>query len=804
MKKRPLCLLCIGLMLAIWALKLAGAPIFGEPALPAELHSRLQEGMTLHITGTISGRTEKSGSTQYILTDTFLIYQKKKISLNKILLSLQKQENKENQEDQEYFRIGDCVDALGKLKALQEPGNPGEFHRKAYYACQRIYYSMWGNQVSLLHRPNSSLGEGLQNFRQKVTDRLHSLTPDRIGGILAVMTWGEKEYLAEESRQLYQISGLSHILSISGLHISLLGMALFRLLLRMGCKDPLAGPLAAALMGLYAILVGGQPSALRACIMFGVMLGARLLGRSYDLLSALALAGILILLENPAYLFYSGFQLSFAAVLGAGLFYPLLAALMPEKLRKSRKLRKKRKEGKEGKGRQGNLSDIRNFLWRILAGLWQAGASWLSINALLLPLIAYDFYEIPVYSLFANLLLVPLAGLVLVSGIAGSLIALVSRGLGKLMLQPALLCLQVFQLVTTGTARLPRAVWICGQPSLLQVFLYYVGLGGLILLLDRKVEEGKRKELRKDRKKDQEKVREKDQRGRGRIRFSLIFGLAVGICLLLFWKPSPGVTITALDVGQGDCLAVTSGRTVYLVDGGSSDVNQVGTYRILPYLKQQGIGCLEGIFLTHPDQDHINGVQELLEAIAAGKTSLEVKRLLLPWWMQDQEETRNLRELAQEAGLSLHYLQAGDCMRAGDLQIQVLHPSAGTSYRGNEGSLVLKLTSGSFQGLLTGDLEGIGEEAVESSGLLTKCDYLKVAHHGSRNSTSAAFLDRVQPEICIISAPANSIYGHPHAEVLERIENQGASWYQTGISGAIRVKIQKGKMQVEEYRRSCG
>lgn len=799
MKKRPLCLLCIGLMLAIWALKLAGAPIFGEPSLPAELHSRLQEGMTLHITGTISGRTEKSGSIQYILTDTFLIYQKKKISLNKILLSLQNQgnkenqENQENQEGQEIFRMGDCVDALGKLKALQEPGNPGEFDRKAYYAYQRIYYSMWGNQVTLLKRPNYSLGEGLQNFRQEVTDRLHSLTPDRIGGILAVMTWGEKEYLAEESRQLYQISGLSHILSISGLHISLLGMALFRLLLQMGCRDPLAGPLAAALMGLYCILVGGQPSALRACIMFGVMLGARLLGRSYDLLSALALAGILILLENPAYLFYSGFQLSFAAVLGAGLFYPILAALMPEKLRKSRKVRKKRKEGK---GRQGNLSDIRNFLWRTLASLWQAGASWLSVNALLLPMIAYYFYEIPVYSLFANLLLVPLAGLVLVSGIAGSLMALVSRGLGKLILQPAVLCLQVFQLVTTGTARLPRAVWICGQPSLLQVFLYYLGMGSLILLLDRKVEEGKRKRLRKD--------REKDQKGRGRIRFPVILGLAAGICLQLFWRSSPGITITALDVGQGDCLALTSGRTVYLVDGGSSDVNQVGNYRILPYLKQQGIGCLEGIFLTHLDQDHINGIQELLEAMAAGETSLEAKRLLLPWWMQGQEETRSLQGLAKEAGLSLHYLQAGDRICTDDLQIQVLHPSAGTSYRGNEGSLVLKLTSGSFQGLLTGDLEGVGEEAVESSGLLTECDYLKVAHHGSRNSTSAAFLDRVQPEICIISAPENSIYGHPHAEVLDRIENQGASWYQTGIGGAIRVKIQKGKMQVEEYRRSCG
>ncbi len=791
MKKRPLCLLCIGLMLAIWALKLAGAPLLGEPALPAELSGRLQEGMTLSITGTILGRTEKSDTIQYILTDTSLTYQEEQIPLKKILLSLQKQEN------QEVFRIGDRLNALGKLKALQAPGNPGEFDRKAYYACKGIYYSMWGNKLTLLHRPESSLAEVLQGFRQKVTDRLQTLTPANIGGILAVMTWGEKEDLEEESRQLYQISGLSHILSISGLHISLLGMTLFRLLLRLGLVDKMAAPLSASLMGLYCFLVGGQPSALRSCIMFGVMLGARLLGRSYDLLSALALAGILILLENPAYLFFSGFQLSFAAVLGVGIFYPLLTALMPKKLRKSRK---RSKVSKGDKGEKGRLLNLHRMMWRLLAGLWQAGASWLAVNILLLPLIAYYFYEIPVYSLFVNLLLVPLAEIVLVFGIAGSLTALPSPGLGKLILQPALLCLQVFRLVTSQTARLPRAVWICGQPSLLQVFLYYLGLGAFLFLLHKKVEEDKRKEWRKDQGKDGRK----DLRGRGRIRPVGLLGLAVGSCLVLFFHPSPGVTITALDVGQGDCLAVSSGSIVYLVDGGSSDVNQVGTYRILPYLKQQGIGCLEGIFLTHPDQDHSNGIQELLEALAAGETSLEVKRLLLPWWMEDLEESKPLQELAREAGLSLNYLQGGDFMRAHNLQIRVLYPFAASSARGNEGSLVLELTSGSFRGLLTGDLEGVGEEELQASSLLTECAYLKVAHHGSRNSTSAAFLEKVQPKVCIISAPRNSIYGHPHAQVLERIEDRGAAWYQTGISGAIRVKLQKGNMQVEEYRYRTG
>ena len=766
MKKRPLCLVCIGLMIVIWMMKQAGVPIFGEPALPSELKEELQSGKEVHITGTILGRNQKPDSTQYILKDTFLIDQTVKIPIYKILLTVR---------ETELFSVGDRIEVFGILSAFRPPGNPGEFDVRAYYACQSIYYSLWGEQICLQQKANFSLREMLLSFREDVTERLQSLDFPEISGILSAMVFGEREYLSQESRRNYQMVGISHVLSISGLHITLLGMGLLRLLLFLRLPDKGAAAAAAAGMALYCLMTGGQPSALRAFLMFGVMLGARLQGRSYDLMCSLSLAGILMLLERPGYLFSSGFQLSFAAVVGAG-----AAASVYQNFLSGQNSRRKRRK------------------CRMAEKAVRAGITWAAVNLCTLPLICYYFYEIPVYSLFANLLLVPLTGVVLISGLAGSMAALASRLLGKILLMPAVFCLNGFEAVTEMIRRLPGAVWVCGQPRIWQIMLYYAGLGTVIWMMKRQ----------SDRCPDKQQSRlpdghpgKKPEKKKYSVwkRMAVILGISCGI---LLWRKTPGISVTALDVGQGDCLAVTAGRGFcYLVDGGSSDVNQVGKYRILPYLKQQGIRTLEGIFITHPDQDHMNGIYELLKAAAEQETAPVVKRLYLPCWMEAEEEGRELALLSAQAGIPVVYLQKGNVIRAGDLRIQVLHPEKEDGFTGNEGSMVLLLSCGAFDGLLTGDLEGMGEEAVTEQ--LKNCEFLKVAHHGSRNSTSESFLACVSPRVCVISAPQKSIYGHPHREVLKRIEATGADWYQTGKSGAVRLTVTGNEMKVQEYRSSC-
>ena len=286
-----------------------------------------------------------------------------------------------------------------------------------------------------------------------------------------------------------------------------------------------------------------------------------------------------------------------------------------------------------------------------------------------------------------------------------------------------------------------------------------------------------------------------------RRRERMLFGITMFFaCVLLFYRPRETFSITALDVGQGDALVVESGRFLMLNDGGSSSASAIGEKRILPYLKQRGIAALDAVVVTHPDADHTNGILELLELIGEQKTALRIRHLFLPVWMKGSEKENPFILAAQKAGIMVEYLKKGDEIRAGELTVSVLHPGAGEDYTGEEnaGSVVLQLSCGACRALLTGDLEGSGEEEV--LGAAERCQILKVAHHGSRNSTSEAFLNRIQPQISLISCAWPGRYGHPHRELLERLRACKSHIYGTPVDGAVTVQLKRDRLAVHGYR----
>ena len=219
-----------------------------------------------------------------------------------------------------------------------------------------------------------------------------------------------------------------------------------------------------------------------------------------------------------------------------------------------------------------------------------------------------------------------------------------------------------------------------------------------------------------------------------------------------------------------------------------------------PYLKQRGIAALDAVVVTHPDADHTNGILELLELIGEQKTALRIRHLFLPVWMKGSEKENPFILAAQKAGIMVEYLKKGDEIRAGELTVSVLHPGAGEDYTGEEnaGSVVLQLSCGACRALLTGDLEGSGEEEV--LGAAERCQILKVAHHGSKNSTSEAFLNRIQPQISLISCAWPGRYGHPHRELLERLRACKSHIYGTPVDGAVTVQLKRDRLAVHGYR----
>lgn len=747
MGKRPMCWLCLLLMTGIWLGDLTGV-------MPIKSISSSQPAQQATIYGQIYQYYHSENSVGICLKNVYLESQtnlyshqteKKTKSWGQTIVYMQ-------EESETSLALGTWVRVKGKLQAIESPRNPGEFDSRLYYQTRKIDYRMSGQELTVCKRQTWYLRESLRQIREALVRSLERAAPKQAGMFCAMVT-GEKSLLKQEEKNLLAVGSLSHIISISGMHLSLLGMLCFHLLqrLRMGILS--ASVCSVMLMLFYGMLTGESVSAMRALGMFALAMAAKAVGRSYDLLSALALSAIFLLLDNPVYLYYSGFLLSCGCICAVGVLLPQMQAILS------------------------------------LKKLGQALLTGFALQAATLPLVAWFYCEIPLYGIWINLLVVPTLTVVLVSGVLGAVVGIWQVSAAKILLFPGCILIQGYQFLCELARKLPGAVWIVGQPKKWQVLLYYGFLAAGCLL-------GKaaaKKALKSEKKEAQEKV---PRRLVGTAVF-LIFWCAG--TLLMCYRFRTRMEITCLDVGQGDSTVVcTPQGECYLVDGGSSSQKKVGQYRILPFLKSQGVSQIDVVFISHTDADHINGIEELLQMIQTGQTSLRIDCLVLPRLIGKDEGQQRLAALAKRAGTAVRYMKAGEQVTGDGVRWRALSPLENNQSDDiNENSLVLLLESGSFRGLFTGD---IGEEQEERlSGHLMDCDFLKVAHHGSWYSTGERFLKEVRPKLAVASASATNTYGHPHPDTLKRLKENNCYVFLTKDSGAVTLKAGDEAVKVETY-----
>lgn len=272
--------------------------------------------------------------------------------------------------------------------------------------------------------------------------------------------------------------------------------------------------------------------------------------------------------------------------------------------------------------------------------------------------------------------------------------------------------------------------------------------------------------------------------------------------------------ITFGDVGQGDSIlihyspskiefpGITPSYSI-LIDGGSSSVKEVGKYRIIPSLKYNGISKIDTIIATHPDQDHINGLMEILKTCSS--EGIYVNQLILPACssLLSNPSYVNLIKIATESSCEVIFLKKGDSVCYKDLKLECLNPSPNSQpLSENEASLVFKLSYNNFSALFTGDIEGESEaNLLKSISSLSEITLLKVAHHGSKNSSSKDFISKVHPLISIISCGKNNSYGHPHKETLNRFKEYAPNSriYRTDECGQVIVKVNKSGMVIKKF-----
>ena len=745
MIRRPICLLCFLMMLALGIADLAGIPLIRGNPLPASLQSWIK----VHPGSEICGEVERYENTEFsqsvYLKKTYLIYHSKKFPINNVRVFLKKEEE---------LKPGMQIFVKGILKEVEGPTNPGGFDSRQYYACRHIYYFM--KKAVLLKKTSTYSGyhQAMLMVKEKCRQILEN-TAGKDAPVFEAIVLGEKTGLDPEIRMRYQLAGIVHILAISGLHISILGMGLYKLMKRVGFGIWPAGIFSLAVMLQYGMMTGGSVSTLRAVTMFLIAMGARITGRIYDMPSAVSVTAMMILAESPAYLLDSGFLLSFGCVLGICVASERICALA----------------GAKRKGTKVFCESV--ALWLVT-----------------LPVMLKFFGEASLAGLVLNLAVLPSVGVVLAGGVAAMILGFVSIPAGRVVIFPARVLLFLYERLCELAGRSRWCTWIGGEPKIWQITVYYAILIA-VLFIGQYIKES-----------DQTKISRKQHI----LRISGIVLLILSILTLgnqSFRYPFKTQTlqITCLDVGQGDGILIrTPDNKHYLIDGGSSSQSDLGRYCLLPALKSMGISCLDGIFISHTDKDHLSGVQELLEYMEKGLTTIRAAYLVLPGWTEPPEAWTDLASAAQKAGIKTVTGNAGNIIRSGAAAFEILWPES--TARGkdvNEEAMVMELTYGDFRMLFTGDIGADTEKKLLSVGCFNDIDCLKVGHHGSRYSSSEEFLKKVKPELSIISCSSTNTYGHPSPETIKRLKDCGSQIEYTMKNGAIILETNGKNLRIRRF-----
>lgn len=630
--------------------------------------------------------------------------------------------------DRSLWVYGDRVRVRGRLQAPRGPRNPGDRDNGKVLRLKGIGHVLVAQDWRVVR---AGEGDALHRLAYRLRDRLGSvidrtLSPRR-AVLLRGLLLGDRQGLAAGETESYRRAGLAHVLSVSGLHVGFVagGLMAVTRMLRLGVTASLAVILPCLVV--YAVMTGAAPPVLRAAAMFvGSYLG-RCLGRPASGVNMLAAALIVVLIPSPGALFDVGLQLSFAAMAGIILLYQPL------------------------------------WGWfRRLFPSWVAAPLAITIAAQIatLPLVLRYFGSVSTVGVLANLVAVPLAGVAVVLGFAGSVAGLFLPVAATVINGVTAIPLAGLTTVAEAFGALPGAALAMRPPTAAGVMVYY-GVLLAVLGLGRLPRAG----------------------ATGWRLFRAVFLPVVAIVALVCHPPSfvswP-VRLVFLDVGQGDAaVAFLPGGRVLVVDGGASAEPDGPLPR---YLRYAGVRRVDYLVLSHADRDHIAGLIPVVEGFEVGEV----------WengYPAAGETYARLGRAINAKGAPVRRVGRGDVFRpAPGVVLEVVNPPvsylSGTRADENNNSLVLRLIYGEVSYLLAGDLEREGEERLLASGLDLRGTVLKLGHHGGTTAGGDEFIRAVRPRAVVISVGGNA-FGMPAPATLSRVGGAGATVWRTDRQGAV-------------------
>lgn len=633
--------------------------------------------------------------------------------------------------------LGQRVVLTGYLSTLDTARNPGGFNEWQFLRSRGIEYRLFVEDAAT-YEVSMTLAMHIRNFGLRLSAVFHEVLPENQAGIMSAMVVGDRSGLDRGVRDLYSSVGMFHILVVSGLHVNILSLIFGKGLEKVGVKSRAKRGLATiGFIVAFAILTGAGVATIRAAIMGILLILTSIAGFENDTPTSLSIAAIALLIHQPLFLFDLGFIYSFTMVLALVVLTPPMEKLLY--VIKNKQVR------------------------RFIAFNAAATTVYTLINS-------HFFFEFSPYSLLANLLIMPTVAVTMGFGLLTAIVGLFSTFLAQIFAFPIWILLSLYQALMEALLHLPFAVVLTGRPHPITLTALTAALMAFTHIAN------KGKNIAK--------------------RITAVSAMVFLVMFTVFAAQSlsPQINVTFLDVGQGKSTVISRNGQGIIIDGGGvfgrEAGNNVGTFTLIPYLNYRGVNRATAI-VTHNSRDHIMGV---IEATQAGR----VDHIIMA--TANSEPGRPLYDLllyqANATGTRITYVSAGDKIDFHGMSLYIIFPYSQRMFaHENNASIVIRAVYGNHTIILPADIEREAEAHLAANRNLS-AQVLQIAHQGSRTSTTEEFLMNVNPQIAIISAGRNNMYGHPHREVTNRLDQHNIPYFSTATHGAILIRTNGTRMTV--------
>ncbi len=644
------------------------------------------------------------------------------------------------------YKPGDAIEIRGIVEKIIGKRNFGDKDFALYYKSKGIY-----EQIGSYNSKKVGVFKDHKIFffysvRNKISHIISDALPKDEAAFLNAVIIGDKHYLKEEVRDSYMKTGLAHILSVSGLHIGFIFYLINNVLILFKLKTATANVLSSFLLIYYVLMIGAPPPAVRALIMMLVLIWGKHLKRDYDIKASTSFAASVMLLYNPLFIHDQGFIISFACIYSIAFLYETIFKLLGKIIR---------------------ILPIRNAI-----------ALSLSVQVGIMPILIYYFNYFSIITVFINIIVVPLVFLVIAIAFIAVLISIIIPPMGVYVFSLDYYFISILSKIISLSAS--SNISGLSIPSL-PLFIYFIYYLFLIMLI----------------------ITSKDfyyYLIKYKKTFVAIF-LSFSMLFFSYRFFNKDIKLTFLDVGQGDSSLITTvkGKKILIDGGGSSSVANyyydVGGKITVPALLKLGVWSIDTIVVTHIHEDHLEGLLKVIENFKVGK-------VILPDTPYKSAISNKFLMSCKEKRIGISYIKEGDKLFIDkDTEINFVFPEKelikGSNSDENNNSIVARLIYRNFKVLYTADIEKEAESRLINKDI--KADVLKVAHHGSKTSSTSEFINKVGPKISIISVGKNN-FGHPNDEVIERLKNMSDLVFRTDKNGAISLKTNGKRVIIKSVR----